>query len=233
MSTNDIDSTYIFGFYEMDNKDTKSLKGYDLFPENIRNFTAIRSIKIWFGNPPEEQEIKALLGIQIMYLNYFTGERKLTDYQGTTLLGDNVETKELNIKDDDYLSKFYIGFNQFITHIKFETKKGDFIELGTYDEIYEKNSVNEVNEKKNIIINIRGYLSQKGIRRLGVDFMSYRKFFYNRLIDLFRLRHLINHKDKDKYKNPEEVNKLNYEMKCALMLCQLPDTHFFSVIKYL
>ena len=119
MSTNDIDSTYIFGFQEMDNKDTKSLKGYDLFPENIRNFTAIRSIKIWFGNPPEEQEIKALLGIQIMYLNYFTGERKLTDYQGTTLLGDNVETKELNIKDDDYLSKFYIGFNQFITHIKF------------------------------------------------------------------------------------------------------------------
>ena len=148
MSTNDIDSTYIFGFQEMDNKDTKSLKGYDLFPENIRNFTAIRSIKIWFGNPPEEQEIKALLGIQIMYLNYFTGERKLTDYQGTTLLGDNVETKELNIKDDDYLSKFYLGFNQFITHIKFETKKGDFIELGTYDEIYEKNSVNEVNEKK-------------------------------------------------------------------------------------
>ena len=147
MSTNDIDSTYIFGFYEMDNKDTKSFKGYDLFPENIRNFTAIRSIKIWFGNPPEEKEIKALLGIQIMYLNYFTGERKLTDYQGTTLLGDNVETKELNIKDDDYLSKFYIGFNQFITHIKFETKKGDFIELGTYDEIYEKNSVNEVNEK--------------------------------------------------------------------------------------
>ncbi len=233
MSSNEIDSTYLFGYQEVDNKDIKSLKGNELFPEKIRHFTAIKSIKIWFGNPPEEQEIKSLLGIQIMYLNYFTGERKLTEYQGTSLLDDNIETKELNIKNDDYLSKFYIGCNQFITHLKFETKKGDFIELGTYDDMYEKNSVNYVNEGNNIIINIRGYISQKGIRTLGVDFMTYKKFFYNRLIDLFRLRHYINHKEKDKYNNPEEVNKLNYEMKCALRLCQLPDTHFFSIIKYL
>ena len=37
----------------------------------------------------------------------------------------------------------------------------------------------------------------------------------------------------DKYKTEEEINKLSYEMKCALKLCQLPDAQFSSVIKYL
>ena len=233
MSSNEIVSSYLYGFNEVDNKDIKNLNGSELFPEKIRHFTAIKSIKIWFGNPPEEQEIKSLLGIQRMYLNYFTGERKLTEYQGTSLLDDNIETKELNIKNDDYLSKVYLGFNQFITHLKFETKNGDSIEIGNIIEEQEKNSVNDINEGRNIIMNIKGYIFPKGIRTIGFEYMPYKKFFFNRLIDLFRLRHYINHKDKDKYNNPEEVNKLNYEMKCALRLCQLPDTHFFSVIKYL
>ena len=236
MSFDIVKSSYLFGFSECENPNTKSLIGFEIFPEKIRNFTSIKSIKIWYGIPPDESAIQSLLGIQIMYLNYFTGERKLTEYQGVPLIDSNIEniyTKELVIKSDDYLSKFYIGCNQFITHLKFETKKGDFIEFGTIDENFEKNSVNDVNEGKNIIINIRGNKSQKGIRALGVDFMSYKNFFYNRLIILFRLRHKINHQDKDKYNNPEEVNKLNYEMKCALKICQLPDTHFFSIIKYL
>ena len=233
MSSKKVKSTYFFGFYGIENQNKEGLKGIDLFPENIRYFTAIKSIKIWFGNPPEEKEKKSLLGIQILYLNYFTGERKLIEYQGAKIEDENVETKELYIKDDDYLSKFYIGFDQFITHIKFETKNGDFIECGTINDMYEKKSVNDVNEGKNIIINIRGYESPKGIRALGFDYMTYKNFFYNRLIDLFRLRHKVNHEDKDKYKKPEEVEKLNYAMKCALKICQLPDTHFFCIIKYL
>ena len=233
MSLNIINSTYLFGLSESDNPSKKSLTEIDIFPENIRNFTAIRSLKIWFGFPPEETKVKSLLGIQIMYINYITGERKLTEYQGAQLTNENIETKELVIKDDDYLSKFYIGCNQFITHLKFETKKGEYIECGTIDDNYEKASVNDVNEGKNIIINIRGYVTQKGIRALGVDFMSYKYFFYNRLIDLFRLRLKLNHEYKDKYKKPEELNKLSYEMKCALKICQLPEINFFEIIKYL
>jgi len=225
--------TYLFGYRETNNSKEKSLKGIELFPEKIRHFTAIRSIKLWFGNPPEESQNKSLLGIQIMYINYSTGERKITEYQGAQIADENIETKELIIKDDDYLSKLYIGCNQFITHIKFETKKGKFIEFGTIDDNYEKATVNDVNEGKNIIVNIRGYSSQKGIRSLGVDFMPYKNFFYIRLIDLFRLRHRVYKKENNKYKDPKEIDKLSYEMKCALKICQLPDTHFFCIIKYL
>ena len=108
----------------MNNPNKKPIIGYDLFPENIRLYSSIKSIKIWYGNPPDEQNIKSLLGIQVMYLNYFTGEKKMTEYQGSQITELNVETKELNIKEDDYLSKVYLGFNQFITHLKFETKNG-------------------------------------------------------------------------------------------------------------
>ena len=233
MSFNKVFYTYLFGFREIENSKEKRLIGRELFPENIINFTAIRSIKIWFGNPPEEKEKKSLLGIQVMYLNYSTGERKITEYQGAPITDENIEIKELVIKDDDYLTKLYIGCNQFITHIKFETNKGNFIEFGTIDDNYEKDTVKDVNEGKNIIVNIRGYSSQKGIRSLGVDYMTYKSFFYNRLIDFFRLRHRIYKKDDNKYKDPEEINKLSYEMKCVLKMCQLPDTHFFCIIKYL
>ena len=233
MSFDKIFNTYLFGYRETDNSKEKILKGIELFPEKIRHFTAIRSIKLWFGNLPEESQNKSLLGIQIMYINYSTGERKITEYQGAQITDENIETKELIIKDDDYLSKLYIGCNQFITHIKFETKKGNFIEFGTIDDNYEKATVNDVNEGKNIIVNIRGYSSQKGIRSLGVDFMPYKNFFYIRLIDLFRLRHRVYKKENNKYKDPKEIDKLCYEMKCALKICQLPDTHFFCIIKYL
>ena len=232
MSFNEVFYTYLFGFREIENEKFKCLiERKELFPEKILHFTAIRSIKIWFGNPPEESEIKSLLGIQVMYINYFTGERKITEYQGAQITEENIENKELLIEDDDYLSKFYIGCNQFITHIKFETKMGKFIEFGTIDDNYEKATVNDVNEGKNIIVNIRGYSCPKGIRSLGMDYMTYKNFFYNRFIDLFRLRHRVYKQDNDKYKDPKEVDKLSYEMKCVLKICQLPDTLFPCIIK--
>ena len=226
-------STYTFGVSELENQNIVRLIGHEIFPENIRHFSTIKSIKIWFGTSAEETKVRSLLGIQLMYLNYFTGEKKMTEYQGVPLTEDDIEEKELKIIDDDYLSKIYIGFKEYITHLKFETKNGQFIEVGNYDKEFEKQSVRAINEGKNIIINIKGFKSQKGIRMLGVDFMPYKKFFYNRLIDLFRLRHKLNNEFKDKYKTEEEINKLSYEMKCALKLCQLPDAQFSSVIKYL
>ena len=233
MTSSKIQSPMMLGFSEIDNINKKIIILNDLFPENIRHYCFVKSIKMWFGSPPDEPKVKSLLGIQVLFLNYFTGERKITEYQGAQLTDSNVETKELNISEDDYLSKYYIGFNVYITHIKFETKNGNFIEFGNIDPQYEKATVNDVNEGRNIIINIRFYKTLKGIRMLGVDFLSYKQFFYNRLIDLFRLRYKINHADKDKYKDQNEVNKLSYEMKCALKICQLPDTHFACIIKYL
>ena len=234
MSSVEIHHPLMFGFEEIDSINKKRIILNELYPENIRHFCFIKSIKIWFGRPPEEtKKITSLLGIQVLFLNYFTGEKKLSEYHGAQLTDSNIETKTLNVSEDDYLSKMYLGYDEYITHLKFETKNGDFIEFGTIDEKFEKNTVKDINEGRNIIINIRFYKTLKGIRMIGVDYLSYKKYFFSRLIDLFRLRYRINHSEKDKYLDPNEVNKLSYEMKCALRICQLPDTHFACIIKYL
>ena len=232
MYHNKVRHSYYLGVKEIESPNQIPLKGSDLFPEKIRHFATIKSLKIWFGTPPEEKKINSLLGIQVTYLNYITGERKTTEYQGAQLSEANIDMKELKIKDDDYLSKIHIGFNNFITHLKLTTKKEEFIEFGTIDQ-NEKKTVNEINNDDNIILNIKGYKSLKGIKNIGVDFLPFTKFVFNRLIDIFRLRHKINNKDKDKYNNLEEVNSLNYEMKCLLKCCQLPDAAFASVIRFL
>ena len=89
----DLKTSYNFGYDENNNPNKKPIIGYDLFPENIRLYSSIKSIKIWYGNPPDEQNIKSLLGIQVMYLNYFTGEKKMTEYQGALLTEDDIEEK--------------------------------------------------------------------------------------------------------------------------------------------
>ena len=233
MSSDEIKSSLMLGFEEIDSINKKKIILNELYPENIRHFCFIKSIKIWFGHPPNETKVKSLLGIQVLFLNYFTGKRQMSEYQGAELTDSNIEAKTLNVGEYDYLSKMYIGYNEYITHLKFETKNGDFIEFGTIDEKDEKASVKDINEGRNIIINIKFYKTLKGIRMLGVDYLSYQKYIFNRLIDLFRLRYRINHSDKDKYSDPNEVNKLSYEMKCALKICQLPDIHFACIIKYL
>ena len=225
--------SYKFGIKEIDGPNKEPLKGINnLFSEKISQFTTIKSLTIWSGTPPEEKNINSFLGIQVTYLNYITGEKKTTEYQGSLLTENNIIKNQLDIEDNDYLSKINIGFNKFITHLKFTTKKGKFIEFGTIDE-FEKVSVEEINKDDNIILNITGDKSLKGIKYIGVDYMPFVKFFFNRLIHIFRLRHKINNEDKEKYQKKEEINKLNYEMKCILKFCQLPDSCFASIIKFL
>ena len=54
---------------------------------------------------------------------------------------------------------------------------------------------------------------------------------FNEVISMLSQRIRQNRCDKEFTEN--EVNKLSYEMKCALKICQLPDTHFACIIKYL
>ena len=54
------------------------------------------------------------------------------------------------------------------------------------------------------------------------------------LIGIFRLKHLfnINEAEKEKWKNEEELNKLDEKMKAITKLCLLPEQTFFCVLKF-
>ena len=139
--------TYIFGFIEKDGPGKKKLKtSKELFDEKLFPFTTIKSIKVWFGSLQEKANFQSLLGMEIVYLNYITGEKKNTKYMGVPIETQNVQVKELNIKEGEYLSKMNLGFVDYITYLKFTTNKGEYIEFGTKDN-NEKN-LSVVNSEK-------------------------------------------------------------------------------------
>ena len=51
---------------------------------------------------------------------------------------------------------------------------------------------------------------------------------------ILRLRHifLINDEEKNKWTNPEELNKLSLKMKAVAKLCLLPDKTFSGVLMF-
>ena len=165
----EIKHTFDFGFIE------ENAKIFNLYEEDIFPSITIKSIKLWFGYL-KNSDIKSFLGIKIKFINYATNEIKETEYQGAEIEGLEYEVKELEIEEGDYLSKMNIGFDEYITHIKFTTKKGYFIECGILDELCEKKSLDYLNEYNNIILNFKVYKSDLGIRAIGYNFMDFKVF---------------------------------------------------------
>ena len=226
-----IKNTYLYGFVEKDGPDKEEIKGKELFPERLLTSTTVKQIKLWYGSPPGNKEIKALLGIQIKYLNYITGEKKETDYQGAPIEGMDVEVQELEIKEGDHLSKFHIGFEDYITHFMLKTIKGDSIEIGTVNEACEKQSVNEINADNNIILFIKGYYSKNGIRAIGCNYISFKDFCFIRWIDLLRIR---NNLKNNEYKKlfDEKYVQLNDLMKTIYRTCNLSNGCFSTILRF-
>ena len=225
-----VKTSFMFGFIEKDSPDKESLSGKDLFPEFLRSSTTVKSLKIWFGSPPGKPEVKSLLGIQVKYINYITGERKETNYQGAPIEGIDFDVKELDIQEGDFLSKINIAFDDYITHLKFTTKKGNHIEFGVVTE-KELQSVNDINGENNIILGLKGYSSKNGIRALGADYISFKDFCFIRWIDLLRLRHMFKN---DEYKNKmiKQYPKLNDGMKCIFRTGTISDACFSKILSY-
>lgn len=224
-----------FGYIESDNPSLKTLfNSRDLFGENLFPSTTIKSIKLWFGSPPGKQNIKALLGMKIKYKNYITGEKKETKYQGAKIEGENIDVRELEIPDGQYLSKFDIIYDEYITYIRFGTEKKSII-FGYFDRKREVKCLGPLNSGKNIIINIKGFVTNNGIRSLGCDYISYKDFFLNRTIIIFKLRYKLKHDTDYKLKWTDRtfIDKLDPEMKLILNICKQSDTCFQYVVKYL
>jgi hypothetical protein len=134
MSLDKINYTILYGYIEEDDKKRKYIKNAtDIFPNDLST-TTIKSLKVWFGPPTSKPGIKVFLGIEVTYINYQTSEKKTIEYQGPKIEGPDVETGELIMDSNDYLSHINIFCENFyITYIKFSTKK-KFIQFGNLPE---------------------------------------------------------------------------------------------------
>ena len=79
-----------------------------------------------------------------------------------------------------------------------------------------------------------GYFNTYGLRALGFKYISKKNFILINLMGILRLRHifLINDEEKNKWTNPEELNKLSLKMKAVAKLCLLPDKTFSGVLMF-
>ena len=146
----------------------------------------------------------------------------------------NIKIKELELKDNDYFTKFYTDIDKAVNHIKLETKNNEVIEIGTEkDEFKRTVELNSLKEPQ-MIQCFFGYYNIYGLRALGCKYISKKNFMLISLMGILRLRHVFktNEEERKKWENPEELNKLNKKMQAVARLCALPDKTFSNVIQF-
>ena len=216
--------------------DKTQFRDSDLFENEMWTYELLTKIKLWYGTPKSgdsDLKTKIVLGIQCTYKNTLTGKNTVTDPHCGDITKDDIEVKELELKENDYFNKFYIDADMAVYHVKLMTKNGELIEVGTETEDKKIVLLNSEKEPQ-IIQSFFGYYNTYGIRALGCEYISKKNFILISLMGIFRLRHLfrINEEQKNKWENPEELKKLNEKMQAIARLCLLPDKTFFNVIQF-
>ena len=115
--------TPFLGFYD---KTCKKFQDIELFDKAHINYIKLRKVKIW-------HERNIILGIQCEYLNSISGKTKITDMYCGKISGENINTKVLDLTNNDYITKFIICYNKIITYIKFQTKFNQTFEIGKFN----------------------------------------------------------------------------------------------------
>ena len=189
-------------------------KDCDLFDMESWIYEVLTKIKLWYGTPKSGDsnlKEKILLGIQCVFTDTLTGKKTSTEPHCGEIAKDDIVIKELEIKQNDYINKFYINADMAVTYLKLVTKNGEVIEVG--EENDENKKTVELNFNKEIIIvkNFFGYYNNYGIRSLGCLYITKKDKILMTLLGILRLRHLLktNEEEKNKWENPEEIKLQN------------------------
>ena len=217
-------------------KDYNRFNDKKLFKGKLYLFAILKKIKLWYGTPIQGDnnlEKKVILGIECKYS--ILGGQKITAKSHCGKLGsDDIEVKELELKENDFFNKFYICSDDIITYIKLESYQGKKIELGEYDEKLNRKVV--FNEEKNphVIQSFYGFYDDYGLRALGFQHIPKIKMLVLNLIILLRLRHQVKNdmKKKEYWSNKKNLEQLDNGMKAIIKSVFLPDVPFSHIFKY-
>ena len=228
------DSTPIYGIIS---KDKKRFNDCDLFKDDLWKYAVLKKITIWWGTPKKIENttrIKTLLGIQCKYKNIMTGKEEESQAHCGHLESNDIEVKHIELKPNDYFNHFYIGFDTSISYIKFETKEKESIEFGQpIKEDLKKVKTNIGNEPYMVQCFI-GYYNENRITALGCKIIKKKDYIILNIMDILRLRHFLkfNIKEQEKWKDKNFLNQHKLFIRAVANLCLLPDSQFYSVIKY-
>jgi hypothetical protein len=227
-------TTPCYGFVP---KDNTMFRDSELFGTEMWKYQILKKVKLWYGTAKSGDDYvknKIVLGIQSVYVDTMTGNKTTTEQHCGDLSKEDVETKELELKDNDYIKNVYLDFEGGVTHLKFVSKNGESIEVGVENDDTKKTIDINLEKTPHMLQTFFGYFNPYGLRALGFKYISKRDFILINLMGIFRLRHIfkINEEEKQKWDNPEELNKLDLKMKAVAKLCLLPDKTFSSVLQF-
>lgn len=207
------------------------------FGAELWKYVILSKVTLWYGTPKsgdDNLKEKIVLGIKCVYTDTMTGKKTTSHSHCGDITKEDVEKKELELVDNDFINKFYIGADNAVTHIKLITKNGQVIEVG--NENVENKKTVELNLSTDIqmVQSFFGCYDLYGLRALGCKYISKKDFIFFNLMGILRLRHIFktNKEERKKWENPEELEKLNYKMQTVARLCALPDNTFSGVIKF-
>ena len=227
--------TYCYGYMP---RERTYFKDCNLFSPEEKKYITISKVKLWYGKAKYENKYsnndKIILGIQCEYINILTGAKIITEPHCGQFLNDNVEMKELELKNNDYIYKLFLNFDKGITYIKMVTKKGNILECGIDKEDTRKTIGINFEREPHMINSFLGYYNDFGLNALGFYYISRKDFILINILDIFRLKHLfkINEEEKKKWENPDEIKKLSLEMQAIVKLCNLENNLFNRIIQY-
>jgi len=237
METKFFISSPSYGIIEKSNK-CKRFNDLKLFKSKSYLFTRLKKVKIWYGSTTVKtitKQPRIILGIECDYRLLTESDSKPQRYSGE-LYSNDIVVKELELKENsDFFSKLYLCCEDFITYIKFVTKKGKVLEVGTFD----KNTNKEIsinNEKNpNLIQTLHGFYDKGGLRALGARFIQAKRFFFVTNMDILALRYKAKYDKnfKKHWENEKKYEKLSITMKALIKLVFLPDNPFGMIIKYI
>ena len=229
-----IKSSSIIGFISVERK---SFKDYELFSSKKDAFYTISKLKLWLGTPREfNSKIKGkkILGIQCEYTDIFTGDKIISDSHCGELTNEDTKLYELKLENNDYIKKFYLNFDYYITYLKILTKKGKYIELGEFNEEYNKYIEINFESKPHMINCFFGYYNKYGLCALGFQYLSRTNFILFSMLEIFKLRHILktNEAERKRWENPENLKKISLKMQAIVKLCNLENILFNRIIQY-
>jgi len=225
--------TPMFGIIPM--KEKMRFNDCDLFKGDLWKYAILKKLKLWWGSPEKKEisKIKTLLGIQCIYQNIMTGEKKESLIHSGKLSSSDIIVKDIELKDGEYFHKFYIAFDYEISYIKFETNLNSFIEFG--ESTKEEIKTVKLNNGMNMMQCFIGYYNKNRILALQCKYISRKNFIVISIMDILRLRRYFKNSEKirEQWNNKNFLNKFDEGIKAFAKFCLLPDKTYFSVIKYL
>ena len=212
-----------YGLIDIDSKewdDVRDIKITELLKRKITN------IKIFSSKYNDKVIIN---GISITFKNSTTGNIKTIEHRGND---DIIDTKELNIKNNEYLSDFHIRFpdsTEYISQIGFSTNKKNTIMVGSEDG---DSKTVCFNGGDNIIIGTRGWFN-KHLDSIGCIFISKKDYLQKYLFDIFMLRYQIKNNENFKKEWDKKYKELSIVDQFLWKTAGLEDDEIFiQILKY-